>query len=153
MFNSFTFFSHCNILWLPCTSLLAKTYPHVSSFADPRLSADRGHHGVGPWHGHHQGKSTGHASHNIWNWEHYIKICPGVLPVLWGLLSERFPALPCRVLHPRLGGGPHLEWDQAAVGRGAQGVRQRPLERGGLHHQLSLRGHDRPASQGFLWRE
>ena len=53
-------------------------------------------------------------------------------------------------LHPGLGGRPHLERDQAALGRGAEGVRQRPLERGGLHHQLALRGHHRTESPGFL---
>ena len=35
--------------------------------------------------------------------------------------QARLPPLRCGVLHPRLGGRPHLERDQAALGRGAQG--------------------------------
>ena len=44
-------------------------------------------------------------------------------------------------LHPGLGGRPHLERDQAALGRGAPGIHQRHVECRGFHHQLPLRGH------------
>ena len=70
--------------------------------------------------------------------------------IVYFSLPARLSALPSGVLHPRLGGRPHLERDQAALGRGAEGVRQRPLERRGLHHQLPLRGHHRTESPGFL---
>ena len=41
--------------------------------------------------------------------------------------EERVSALRCGVLHPRLGGRPHLVRDQAAVGRGPQGEASKPL--------------------------
>ena len=54
---------------------------------------------------------------------------------------------------PDLGGRPHMERDQAAVGRRVEGVRERHVERRRLHHQLPLRRHHRTQSQGLLWCE
>ena len=36
------------------------------------------------------------------------------------------------------------------MGRRAEGVRERPMERGGLHHELALRCHHRPAAPRLL---
>ena len=135
----------------------------MCSSADPRISTDRGYHGLGPGHRHHQGKfpylQLGFLSGLLWvqregnlNLNRQISQ-PGNNTESIFVLPARLPPLPSGVLHPRLGGWPHLERDQAAVGRGAEGVRQRPLERGGLHHQLPLRGHHRSESPGFLWRK
>ena len=66
--------------------------------------------------------------------------------------QARLPPICCGVLHLGLGGWPHLVRDQAALGRRSQGVHQRHVERGGLHHQLPLRGHHRTENCGLFWR-
>ena len=54
---------------------------------------------------------------------------------------------------PDLGGRPDMEWDQTAVGRWVEGVRERHVERRRLHHQLPLRRHHRTSITCLLWRE
>ena len=54
---------------------------------------------------------------------------------------------------PDLGGRPHMERDQAAVGRRVEGVRERHVERRRLHHQLPLRRHHRAQIACLLRRE
>ena len=43
-----------------------------------------------------------------------------------------------------------MERNQAAVGRGSEGVRARRVEPGGLLHQLAVRGDDRPQGRLLL---
>ena len=54
---------------------------------------------------------------------------------------------------PDLGCRPHMERDQAAVGRRVEGVRERHVERRRLHHQLPLRRHHRAQIACLLRRE
>ena len=54
---------------------------------------------------------------------------------------------------PDLGGRPHMERDQAAVGRRVEGIRERHVERRRLHHQLPLRRHHRAQIACLLRRE
>ena len=61
--------------------------------------------------------------------------------------------IPDLKLPPGLGGRPDMEWDQAAVGRWVEGVRERHVERCRLHHQLPLRRHHRTQIACLLWRE
>ncbi len=67
--------------------------------------------------------------------------------------EARLQADNSRVVHPRLGRRPHLERDQAVVGRRPQGVRARHVERHRLSHQLALRGHDRAQARRLLQGE
>ena len=77
------------------------------SSADPGVAADRGHHGLGPGHGHHQA---------------------GQPPLARGVLHPRL-GLYCTVLRCTVimyctaGRRPHLVRDQAALGRRPQGCR------------------------------
>ena len=94
--------------------------------------------------------------------------------------QARLPPLGGGVLHPRLGSGPHLEWDQAALGCRAQGkaqyhfwtqvlfispysshmmtmlisgVREWPVECCGLCDQFSVCRHHRAQDKSILWRK
>ena len=65
--------------------------------------------------------------------------------------QERISPLCCGVLYPGLGGWTHMEWDQAALGRGTQGVRKWPLECCWLHHKFSVRCHHWSEDPSLLW--
>ena len=67
------------------------------------------------------------------------------------IIIKGLPAQLGGELYPRLGHRAHLERDQTAVGRGVKGVRQRHVERRGLHHQLPLRSHYRAQNCGVFW--
>ena len=122
-------------------------FTFLPSFVDPGIAAHRGRDRLGLVRG--QRDQEVRYSRFL-NWDD-IKLFN---VHIWWIKNYLIKGLPAQLggeLYPRLGHGPHLERDQAAVGRGAEGVRQRHVERRGLHHQLPLRGHYRAQNCGVFW--